>query len=152
MLKSGADPNAKDSSGKTCLHHLVLRNLMDEELIDLLILSGASPDITDNDGNTPLLLAASLQEIETTLLESRNRELMKKLILAGANIDKTDSKGQTSLHCAAYLRKREAVRLLLSEGALPNISDELGNTPLICALTDNYPYSWKIGWLFYQKY
>jgi ankyrin repeat protein len=55
LLKSGADPNRQDYNGNTALHHAVMANLRDA--IPLLINYGASVNVKNNDGQTPLDLA-----------------------------------------------------------------------------------------------
>jgi len=57
LLHSGANVNAKDSSGKTALHYGVKKGF-EPSTLRALVRSGASPDIEDRDGVSPRLLAS----------------------------------------------------------------------------------------------
>ncbi|KAK7063762.1 ankyrin repeat protein [Favolaschia claudopus] len=56
LLVRGVDPNARDSMGRTSLHHaysLSPRNLS-QQIVELLLQFGALPDIADYEGVTPM--------------------------------------------------------------------------------------------------
>ena len=82
--------------------------------------AGASPDLRDSSGLTPLHWAASLgrAEVVTALSE------------AGAVMEARAVADVTPLHLAVALGSAEAVTALLEEGANPNVWDENGKTPL----------------------
>ncbi|MBI3849896.1 MAG: ankyrin repeat domain-containing protein [Verrucomicrobia bacterium] len=52
LLDAKADPNAKDKSGMTPLHHAV--QIGRKEFVELLLARGADPNIRNNQGQTPL--------------------------------------------------------------------------------------------------
>ncbi|KAJ8688196.1 hypothetical protein QAD02_023991 [Eretmocerus hayati] len=138
LLEAGADPNAIDSRGRTCLHYIATPRRSDDgapyrDMINLLLVYGASPDIVDKDGNTPLILAASSNHKHMPVI-------IEKLILAGANSESIDSKRWTSLHHAAYHGIIENVRTLLSCGASPVSVDFEGVTPLHRAMENENVY------------
>lgn len=64
-----------------------------EKLIDLLFETGADFNAKDDDGSTPLLVAAKNAD--------DNVKLVEKLISHGAKLDITDKHGQNALHVAA---------------------------------------------------
>ncbi|KAJ8688116.1 hypothetical protein QAD02_023911 [Eretmocerus hayati] len=126
-LKAGANPNAKYTDGKTCLHLVAKNNIKGStEIVDLLLSRGALPEIADQYGNTPLLYA--------NFAENENFELIKKLIEFGAYVDRSNIYGRTSLHNAACQGRTEIVRLLLSSGAYPDPIDSNTYTPLMLAV------------------
>ena len=58
LLSAGADPNIKDKKGNTALHDAVLGS--DDEVALLLIQSGAEVNASNNEGATPIYLAAAM--------------------------------------------------------------------------------------------
>ena len=82
--------------------------------------TGASPDLRDSSGFTPLHWAAALgrAEVVTALSE------------AGAVMEARAVADVTPLHLAVALGSAEAVTALLEAGANPNVWDENGETPL----------------------
>ncbi|KAJ8669889.1 hypothetical protein QAD02_001148 [Eretmocerus hayati] len=119
LLKDGADPNILGNDGKGCLHYVAMHNNIraSDKIVSLLLSVGASPDIVDNEGNTPLLLAASS--------EYENEGVFEKLTKARVDVNRKDSRGWTSLQYAARLGKTSFVRCLLAAGAsFPDPDDE----------------------------
>ena len=81
-------------------------------------------DPRDDDGYTPLHLAAKLGYIHTV------RFLLKK----GANIrEKTEYEGLTPLHLACGTAGEDTIHLLVSQGADVNATDFKGRTPVFLA-------------------
>ncbi|CAN0571184.1 unnamed protein product [Ectocarpus sp. 12 AP-2014] len=93
-----------------------------------LISTGASTNVKDNDGCTPLGLATIC----------RNRSVMQMLLRSGADISSADNDGSSALHLAAAHDHCDSgdstmattMDLLLRWGADENAVDSLGNTPL----------------------
>ncbi len=106
--------NTRDiKNGETALHIVVQRR--DAGWLQFLLSKGAKPDLADQGGTTPLMLATRLRYIEgaQTLLDS------------GAQVDKVNSGGETPLILAVQLRDLPLIRLLVSRGANPDKRDTL---------------------------
>ncbi|KAH9630814.1 hypothetical protein HF086_001042, partial [Spodoptera exigua] len=117
LLAAGADVNARDDEHHTVVHWAtaleVLRALVKE--------GGASVDVRDADGRTPLLWAASAGSAAAVLA----------LHQAGAKVDDADRDGLTALHCAAARGHTEALETLVGLcGARVDVADSHGCTPL----------------------
>ena len=129
LLKAGADLNLVDSEGKAALHYasggqcrgvmgdMGVGSRIDREMgshahpkqptlqyhdsiAQLLIRNGAELNIRDNDGNTPLILAA----------QYGNREVLKMLLEAKADVIIRDNKGNDA---RSYLKRGDKKLLAL---------------------------------------
>jgi ankyrin repeat protein len=92
-----------------------------------LIRDGADVNARNNDGWTPLMLAAG---------HSTSPEIVTVLLEKGAAIESRDDFGLTPLLLAArssHSKSPEIVRLLLDKGAEVNASNSYGITPLMFA-------------------
>ncbi|MGD9811547.1 MAG: ankyrin repeat domain-containing protein [Sphingobium sp.] len=106
--------NTRDlSTGETALHIVVDKR--DTTWLTFLLGKGANPNLTDNEGTTPLMLATRLRFIEGAEI----------LLDHGAQVDKTNSSGETPLIRAVQLRDTPMIRLLVSKGASPSKRDTL---------------------------
>lgn len=106
--------NARDpSSGEGALHILVRGR--DLTWLSFLLARGARADLQDDDGATPLTLAAQLGW----------REGAELLLSQGANPNLGNSRGETPLIFAVQRRDLPMVRLLLSQRADPNQTDNV---------------------------
>lgn len=134
-IESGYDVNTQDAHGRTALWRLVgssPNDLVNSKSVKLLLEAGADPNILTNNGSAALSKAAKLGRTE----------MVQLLINAGATIDYQDpTTGYTAL-CEAVdsqnmNRSHTIARLLLKNGANPNIQTNNGSTP--CSLiTKNY--------------
>ncbi len=93
-------------------------------IVQLLINSGADPNIQNKNNKTPLMYAA-----KCSLLN-----IVKLLLNSGADPNKQYSDGSTSLLYAVESGNMEIVELLLKSGANPNIQNNTGCSPLMKAL------------------
>ncbi len=104
--------NTRDrANGEGALHYLV----RDRDLtwVSYLLGKGARPDVQNQKGETPLLLAAQLGWLEGAELLLRMR----------ASIDLANARGETPLILAVQRRDLPMVRMLLNEGANPKRTD-----------------------------
>jgi cytohesin len=81
---------------------------------------GISVEVRDEDGNTPLHVAASRGHLH----------IAKLLVESGADVNARNSEGMTPLHLAALHGHAEVAGLLIESGADVNAKDEHGKTPL----------------------
>ena len=114
MLGKGG-PNLIDtadvSNGERAMHIVVRER--DLNWVGFLIQKGARVDLKDNQGNTPLMVAARIGNLEAARL----------LLAKGAQLNASNSTGETPLIMAVQRRDVPMTRLLLTEGADPAKTD-----------------------------
>jgi len=117
--------NARDrSSGEGALH--ILARGRDAGWLNFLLANRARPDLQDNQGNTPLMVAAQIGWTEGA----------EALLARRANVNLPNNRGETPLILAVQRRDAAMVRLLMSRGADPNRSDVAGYSALDYARRD----------------
>lgn len=129
LLERGAGLDAKSRYGKAALHEAISDRHIN--LAEEMIARGADVNLAceDDEGMTPLMLAARFEQIKTTRL----------LLSKGAVVDKCDKNGLTALaHAVEYkVPDKDVVSLLLENGASIDGSAPSGptrfSTPLIRA-------------------
>lgn len=109
--------NTRDiTSGQTALHIVTARR--DLRWMSFLLGKGANPNVQDNRGRTPLMLASNLGFVDgVELLVSRK-----------AHIDDSNATGETPLITAVHRNDPDMVRILLQAGANPDRADNSGRT------------------------
>lgn len=106
--------NTRDvTNGETALHIVVKRD--DATYLRYLLSKGADPNIRDNAGNTPMMLA--VQGGEPALIDI--------LALVKANANLGNSGGETPMIRAVQRRDLALVRSLLAAGANPDQTDNV---------------------------
>lgn len=80
------------------------------QLLDKYLTAGIPVDLTNQDGNTLLMLAAY----------NGNVEGLEVLIHHGADVDRLNDRGQSPLAGAVFKKEDDVVRMLLDHGADPN--------------------------------
>lgn len=147
LIDNGAEVNPKNDKGETPLMYALMGdsksksilglNLVkgidrflpkDEDVFDLLLSKGADFHTLTEDGDSLLLLAVGLGNIERSRL----------FIDLGLNPNRLNKMGMTPLIYASGIGNAEMVRFLLDSGADPNLIG-FGGTPLMVAvLKSNY--------------
>ncbi|KAK3317142.1 ankyrin repeat-containing domain protein [Cercophora scortea] len=114
-----SDLNTLDEGGLAPLHWAIFMD--DLEAVHVLMRHSASVDIhSEPDRMTPLHYAACSN--------STGKAVITVLLEYGAHLDARDLYGHTALHLAAY--DVDKVRILLDAGAMPNSTDNWGQSPL----------------------
>ncbi|XP_063985530.1 transient receptor potential channel pyrexia-like [Diachasmimorpha longicaudata] len=155
LIKNNGDVN-KGYPKNTPLCCAVKNNSYD--CVELLLESGASPNITEVFTETPIHIAASLGSVRNVQLllkhganvqlrhgsekstplhlaaEIGSWECCKLLLQAGAPINAQNTRNKTAMHLAATAQSAETVKVLLEFGGDPNAVDKTGRTPLHCAV------------------
>lgn len=100
-------------TGESALHIVVKRR--DVGWINLIAMAGANLNTRDNEGNTPLALAASLAFTEGVMV----------LTYRKANVNLPNNRGETPLILAVHRGDLATVRALIEAGADPAIRDTI---------------------------
>ena len=129
LIDKGAKVNAKTSSGKTPLYYFV-HNVNDEEFelgkicLDLLINAGADVNLADCESDTALLSA----------IKNNREKTFTYLLEKGADTNKVSRhNGYAAIHYAAQFCKLDYIQYLALYGADVNLTNNIGETPLIIA-------------------
>jgi len=117
--------DAQDKNGETALHYAAECRFVPQgsQVAQILLDAGASVDLADTWGITPLQHAAF----------EKNTPMVMLLIAKHALVDARDHGGETALHWTALYDQTDAAAALLDAGANINATDSRGWTPLILA-------------------
>ena len=157
LLKAGADPTIADEEGFSCLH-AAIDGRCSTDILQALIHHGAHIDAARKDGTNAFLRACTTGQSESArfLVEAGadvsitkpdgNASLhiavegkcsiatLQKIIEKGVNVNKANNRGETALLLTCDSAQADSVKLLLKEGANPNIHEGEGNTSLHAAV------------------
>ena len=92
------------------------------------------------DDYTPLHMIVAnpcIANVEKTVVIDRMLEM-------GCNINQTSARGETALFLAVKRNNRKMIEFLLKKGANPNISNDLGITPMMVATFNSQLYNMAI--------
>ena len=142
LLRAGADVNARDTQGRTVLHHAL--NLYSfskcKQVLAQFLAAGADPNTRCMpNGNTPLHSAASidLQERQYVIeLEKRNAKMSTNVVnevhVQPSTIESTPLPRLDEVEGERELT--DIVKLLLFRGANSQAQNFMGDIPLQCAI------------------
>lgn len=131
LLDSGVNVNRTDpSDGRTLLSAAAYTGLVD--ITALLLCHGADPSLSDNQGQTPLTLAArqghvGVLQILLDWIHDQGSDTVRTLL------EHADSEGWTALRSSSFGGHNEAVKMLLEAGAEVEGCDPEGRTALRAA-------------------
>jgi ankyrin repeat protein len=155
LIKSGADMSITDRQKRNILHYIASISQANK-LLSAIPTQGLNIDAKDENGNTPLLIAAESSQWnnvdlflamgaqvnisnragKTPLLfagAKGNLATVKNLMEKGADVKKADNAGMTLIHYLAANRTKGALALLsdaVSKGALVNAASTDGSSPI----------------------
>ena len=131
LIDHGVDINATNGRNRTAL--LEASKIGHKDLVAYLIEHGANLYHEDNDGWTSVHYAAL----------SGYTEVLQLLYTAGADLQRPTPDGWTPLHLCS--ESPETANFLLKNGAdVSSVTNDLGSTPLIVAITSKNPEVVKI--------
>lgn len=139
LLKNGADINAQNDNKYTALHYLVSEQ-PNVETVNLLLNSGATVDIKDDLGETPLF--------KVVLKKFDDVKILKLLVDRGSNVNTFNNIKQTPLHVACKWNSLKVIKFLLENGANIEALDFNGLTPLMMMLKDIRYCSYRVAFFF----
>jgi ankyrin repeat protein len=118
LLEAGANPRARDRTGKTPLHYAVkMREAT--SIMPLLVRAGADVNArAEEPGQITPLFSAVENYIESPEKEAAEA-VIRVLARLGADINAADSKGATPLALATAQNQTELVKILIELGANP---------------------------------
>ncbi len=105
MISCGANVNAKTKEGLNALMYIAKRDNDEKiyEAVDLLVRAGANINDTDNNGDTPLILAAREGKLTA----------VKAFLKNGADVNIKNLKGESALTESGRWRQSDEILLLL---------------------------------------
>ena len=112
---------------------LLAAKAADVEMMRLLVELGADPFLPNEDGTTPLMVAAGVGIWAVGESPGTNAEALgatQYALALGGDVTTIDDNGDTALHGAVVRDSEPLVRLLLDQGADIEATNEKGWTPL----------------------
>uniref|UniRef100_A0ABD2WCR0 Uncharacterized protein n=1 Tax=Trichogramma kaykai TaxID=54128 RepID=A0ABD2WCR0_9HYME len=124
FLEIGLNPNCREQeTGDPPLHLAVARN--HKRVAELLLRSGADPNLTDRDGRTALhIFGKTGGDAGFGIFELSDDKYQP------ISVDTRDNSGKTPLHLALHYGNMKSIEFLLRNGADPNLANDVGFTPL----------------------
>jgi ankyrin repeat protein len=143
LLEAGADPNWTGTNAFRSPLVLVAASRRSPESVALLLDFGADADARDSRGTPVLVSAASLLGGKSPRNDLRLLGALRELLIRGrANPDLKDRAAigddRSALHMAAANGSTALTRLLLEQGANPNLPNRFHETPLHFAAEHGY--------------
>jgi ankyrin repeat protein len=126
LLKAGADPNIRDTEGRTSLMYTACL-----EVAEVLIDAGCNIHATDNDDYDALQSFLEARWFVATV--SKRFEIARTLIKHGVDIERRDKYGWSRLHNAAFRHDYETLEFLVHCDANPHTLDKNGCSALHAA-------------------
>ncbi len=119
LLRSGVSPDTRRRSDRTPALVIAAQSA-NAGVVKLLLDNEANPNLSDNRGQTPLMVRAVVGDTN----------MIKLLLSYGADPNRADTGQETALMKAVRGRKFKAAQALIDAGADPNVQDLTGKTAL----------------------
>ena len=142
LIDTGADVNATDNDERTVLFYVIMDGLNGLSMIDFLIQKGADINHRDINGRTivddivEFILVTQSNKKPTTKrllkVQEKNEDylgLLRKLFLRKPKLNEKRKDGRTVIFDVVLHDNINLLKLLLNNGADPNVKDEDLNTP-----------------------
>lgn len=125
LLDAGSDPLATNDKGQNAMHLAVLEGVIDTTIENIEVLSSCKNIINskDNEGKTPLMLAAN----------RRSTAMCEALLKAGADPHVTGNEEWNAMHIAALFGKTEIILVLSKYKKLLDSRAKYDHSPLTIA-------------------
>ena len=120
LVTAKCDLNRVDHLGKTALHYCAHKGLG----VEVLLKAGATPDVADKEGNTPMHLA-SIEGFDA---------IVKLLLEHGANPDVPNVFQNYPIHYLAMKNHHDAISAIMVAGGDVNALDMNKSSPLLLAV------------------
>ena len=120
LIDKGVDINTRSNNNYTPLMYACMDNY--QKFAEMLVDNGADVNLKDNYGETALMHICKINTGAT--------DLINKLIKNSENIDDKNKHGDTALLLACASENTTAMKLLLENGANPNIRNDDGYNAL----------------------
>ena len=149
LIAHGADPNARmtmmpPKMGILDVNYLNLlgatpfflaARAADVSFMRFLVANGADPLLPNNEGTTPLMVAAGIGYCQGQSVgsETARLEAARLAVELGGDIHAVNERDQTALHGSSYSGANAVVRFLVDNGARLDATDKLQRTPLSIA-------------------
>ncbi len=156
LIDAGANINVTNKEGQNLLYILI----SDDKMVKYLIQKGINVNHADENGNPPMMniynnvkslklllkagakVNAQNKEGKTILMQALDSSDdymidMLHIVIRRSNINIRDNKGMTAIYYAGHPKN---LKLLLRARAKINITDKLGETPLLYAIKHDAPY------------
>lgn len=132
------DLNWRDANGETALSVAV--NAQNRDLVKLLLKTGANPNVTNNEGATPLAWAVYPRDEE----KDCEIDIISSLLLAGADPNIKDIHGEAPLFWAAARGNTVVTQMLLQAGAKHSMTNNEGDTARDVAVQNGHTNVTKV--------
>jgi len=101
----------------------------------VLAAAGADPTLATKEGTTPLMAASGVGRVlaETRVSHEASLEAARVASELGADVNAVNAAGETALHGAAHIRADALVQFLADRGAVLDVKNRRGETPLMVA-------------------